>query len=205
MALASTIYIIAAASGTGKTSLVRALLVALPDLKLSVSHTTRAPRSDEQRGVDYYFISELEFRRMIEQDAFLEYADVFGDYKGTSRMEVERLSKMKVDIILEIDIQGARQVRALIPDTVSIFILPPSREALEQRIFKRGEDTPGDIEKRLKVAREEIACFEEYDYLVVNDDFDQALNELKAIIQARRCRQSVQSIKYKALLTELIA
>ena len=201
---ASTIYVISAASGTGKTSLVRALLTALPNIKLSISHTTRLPRSNEQNGIDYYFISKEKFEKMIQQDEFLEYADVFGDYKGTSKAEIQRLSDMKVDIVLEIDVQGAEQVRHAISNAVSVFILPPSREVLKQRILARGEDTAKEIERRLTIAGDEIACYKEYDFLVINDDFDQALSDLKAIVQAQRCRQVMQAEKYQALLAELV-
>ena len=201
----STMYIISAASGTGKTSLVRALLSSVPNLVLSISHATRSPRSNEQHGVDYYFVSTDEFSRMVKQNAFLEHAKVFGEDKGTSKAEVQRLLQMDKDVILEIDVQGARQVRQMIPNTVSIFILPPSRAVLEQRILQRGEDARREIKKRLQVAREEIASFAEYDFLVINDDFDQALNDLKAIIRAQRCRQPAQAVKHKALLTELMA
>lgn len=200
----STVYIVSAASGTGKTSLVKALLQSFPGIKLSISHTTRQPRSNEEHGVDYYFISQEEFDDMVARNEFLEHANVFGESYGTSKMEVERLLQMGIDIILEVDVQGAQQIRQIISETVDIFILPPSREALEQRILSRKQNTSMDIKKRLSMVKDEVKHYLEYDFLIVNDDFEQAVLELKSIVRAQRCRRRIRVKKYKTLLAELM-
>lgn len=200
----STIYIISAASGTGKTSLRKALVSSMEDIELSISHTTRLPRPNEKEGVDFYFISEEEFEKMIAEDAFVEHAEVFGNYYGTSRVEIQRLLKSGVDIILEIDVQGSEQVCKIIKDTVSIFILPPSQDALERRILSRKQNAKVDIKKRLAEAKKEIARCNEYDFLVVNDVFDEALNELRSIIQSKREGEiKVQEKRYESLIRNL--
>jgi len=200
-----TLYIVSAPSGGGKTSLVHALLAETPNLEASVSHTTRAPRPGEQNEVDYYFIDQPTFVDLIAQKAFLEYAQVFGNYYGTSRKWVEDKLKAGIDVILEIDWQGAQQIRQLIANTISIFLLPPSWETLKTRLEERGQDQANVIEHRMAAARAEVSHYHEYDYLIINDDFNKALNNLRAILHARRLRCEVQKQKYAELLTNLLA
>lgn len=176
-----TLLIIAAPSGAGKTSLVRALVDNIPDLSVSISHTTRPARPHEKHGVDYYFVSEEEFQGLLDQNLFLEHATVFDHHYGTSHAWVEEQLAGGTDIILEIDWQGARQARSVINDAVSIFILPPSLAALEERLKGRGDDER-NIRRRMRDAVGEIEHYDEYDYLVVNDFFDKTLKQLTAII-----------------------
>jgi guanylate kinase len=176
------LFIFSAASGTGKTSLANALVESLPDLEFSVSHTTRAPRPGEQHGVHYYFVSHREFEEMVAAGRFLEYAQVFDNYYGTSRAAVDNLLRQGKSVILDIDWQGARAVKQQMPQAVSIFILPPSRAALEERLVKRGQDTPEVIARRMAKALEEMSHYAEFDYVVVNDDFAAALQDLNAIV-----------------------
>lgn len=199
-----TLYLIAAPSGAGKTSLVKALLEKTPNLKVSVSHTTRPPRVGEKDGVNYHFVSKTEFLQMLSDKVFLEHAQVFDNYYGTSLKWLTEQLNTGTDVILEIDWQGAQQVRRLKPDTVSIFILPPSRAALEQRLRYRGKDSEAVIAKRLRGAVEEMSHYIEFDYLVVNDDFDQALKDLQAIIQSQGLKQAAQAIKLEGLLNDLL-
>ncbi|MDE2089139.1 MAG: guanylate kinase [Gammaproteobacteria bacterium] len=200
-----TLYVISAPSGAGKTSLVKALRESLPDLTVSVSHTTRLLRPGERDGVDYHFVDHAAFKAMIEQGAFLEYAQVFDNYYGTSRAGVlERMNGGR-DVILEIDWQGARQVRRALPESVGIFILPPARATLEQRLKNRGQDAPEVIARRMRDAVNETSHYREYDYLVVNDDFAAALADLTAIVHARRLRRAAQAAKLQPLLAELLA
>ncbi|MBN1684624.1 MAG: guanylate kinase [Gammaproteobacteria bacterium] len=199
-----TLYIVSAASGTGKTSLMTTLVASLPNLKISISYTTRAPRPSEKNGKDYFFVSQEKFDELIVRGEFLEYAHIFGRSYATSRTIVERDLKAGTDIILEIDWQGARQIREKIPEAVSIFILPPSQIALHERITGRDQDHPDMIRKRLAAAAEEISHYAEYDYLVVNDDFNEALEVLKCIIKANRYRQAKQAEKLQSLLAELV-
>ena len=199
-----TLYIISAPSGAGKTSLVRELVVTTQDVIVSVSHTTRAIRPGEVDGQDYHFVDQESFLSMAGHSAFLEHARVFDNYYGTSQQHVERLLLNGQDVILEIDWQGARQVRRLIEDSQSIFILPPSLEALRQRLEGRGQDDETIIKRRMQDAVNEMSHYAEFDYLVVNDDFDQALHELKSIIEANRLRQLRQERKLEHLLIELL-
>lgn len=193
-----TLYIIAAPSGAGKTSLVKALLESTPDIKVSVSYTTRAPRPGEQNGVHYHFIEPAQFQTMLQQQVFLEHAQVFDNFYGTSQLWVENQLQQGQDIILEIDWQGAQQVRQRMSDTVSIFILPPSLEALQARLEGRAQDDPATIARRMRDAQNEIQHYDEFDYLVINADFATALADLQAIIRARRLRQMVQAQKQAA-------
>ncbi|MGD8309486.1 MAG: guanylate kinase [Chromatiales bacterium] len=187
-----TLFVVSAPSGAGKTSLVRALLDADPGVEVSVSHTTRPPRPGEKDGVHYHFVDSATFRGLAEAGAFLEHARVFDNHYGTSRADIEdRLARGR-DVILEIDWQGARQVRERLPYAVSVFILPPSAHALEERLRGRGQDSDEVIAARLAEARAELSHYAEFDYLVVNDQFDIALEELRAIVTARRLRLGAQ-------------
>ncbi|WP_069469953.1 guanylate kinase [Candidatus Marithrix sp. Canyon 246] len=177
-----TLYIISAPSGAGKTSLVKALIESIDDLTVSVSHTTRKARDGEQDGVNYHFIAESEFKQMLKDDLFLESAQVFENYYGTSKPEVMKCLNDGIDVILEIDWQGAETVRRLMPDIVSIFILPPSGAVLEERLRSRSTDRDDVIARRLSGAAEEISHCLDFDYLVINDDFSVALKKLESII-----------------------
>lgn len=199
-----TLYIISAPSGAGKTSLVRELIATSQDVTVSVSHTTRAMRPGEVDGQDYHFVDQETFLSMAGHSAFLEHARVFDNYYGTSQQHVERQLLNGKDVILEIDWQGARQVRRLIEDSQSIFIVPPSLDALRQRLDGRGQDDKTIIDRRMQDAVNEMSHYAEFDYLVVNDDFDQALQELKSIIQANRLRQLQQERKLEHLLIDLL-
>ena len=187
-----TLYIISAPSGAGKTSLVKALLESTDNIMVSVSHTTRPMRNGEVDGKDYHFTDVARFRQMIADSAFLEHAQVFDNFYGTSRSSALDRMKHGVDVILEIDWQGAAQVREKMPDAVSIFILPPSREELEQRLRGRGTDSDEVIARRLGEAVLEMSHYQSFDYLVFNDDFNTALQQLRAIVLARRQRTEVQ-------------
>ncbi len=199
-----TLYIVSAPSGAGKTSLVRALVESLPEVVVSVSHTTRAMRPGERDGVDYHFVSHQAFEAMVAADGFLEHARVFDNYYGTARTQVLAQLERGLDVILEIDWQGARQVRERMPGCLSIFILPPSREVLEQRLRGRGQDPEGVIRRRMREAEEQMSHYDEFDYLVINDDFQVALGEMRCIIVAQRLRQPVQRERHRALLTSLL-
>lgn len=198
------LYVISAPSGAGKTSLVRKLLERAPDLALSVSHTTRAMRPGERDGVDYHFVTLEKFEAMAEAGAFLEYARVFGNCYGTSKQALQDQLARGNDVVLEIDWQGARQVRAAFPEAVGIFILPPSREALEQRLRGRGQDSEEVIARRMQEAVAEMSHYHEYDYLVINDDFERALADLEAVIRARRLYRPLQAARRRAILEALL-
>jgi guanylate kinase len=178
----SRLFVISAPSGAGKTSLVKALLARLPDLRVSTSHTTRLPRPTEENGREYFFVDVPTFGKLRDAGAFLEHALVFDNYYGTSRHQLEEKLAAGHDVILEIDWQGARQVRAALPGCQSIFILPPSREALRQRLTSRATDTPAVIERRLADAVADMSHWQEFDFVVVNDDFGQAVDQLAAIV-----------------------
>jgi guanylate kinase len=199
-----TLYVISAPSGAGKTSLVKALLEKTEGIGVSVSHTTRAKREGEQDGVDYHFVDKATFEKMVEDSAFLESAQVFDNYYGTAIANIEDKLKKGEDVILEIDWQGAEQVRKQLPYVVNIFILPPSQQALEERLRGRGQDSDDIIARRMRDAKSETSHYSEYDYLVVNDEFDNALIELKSIVLARRCRYEAQSQRLMPLLKELL-
>jgi len=199
-----TLYVISAPSGAGKTSLVKALLEKTDGIGVSVSHTTRAMRDGEQDGFDYHFVDKAEFEKMVEDSAFLEHAQVFDNFYGTAIANIEATLQQGDDVILEIDWQGAEQVRKQLPYSVNIFILPPSQAALEERLRGRGQDSEEIIARRMRDAKSETSHYSEYDYLVVNDDFDDALAELRGIVLAHRCRYSVQSERLGPLLKELL-
>ncbi|HOX70507.1 MAG TPA: guanylate kinase [Dokdonella sp.] len=202
--MSGTLYIIAAPSGAGKTSLVRALLEREPDISLSISYTSRLARSNEVDGQHYHFVSREVFERMAQAGAFFEYANVHGDYKGTARAAVEPLLAAGRDVLLEIDWQGAQQVRAQRPDSLSIFILPPSRNELERRLRTRASDSAEQIARRIADSRIEIARAEEFDYIVINDDFATAIGDLRAIFAARRLRREAQMGRHASLLDDLL-
>jgi guanylate kinase len=200
-----TLYIVSAPSGAGKTSLVKALLDAQPQVRVSVSHTTRPMRPGEVDGVNYHFVSREEFLQRLEHDEFLEHAEVFGNLYGTSQRWLEQTLREGFDLILEIDWQGAQQVRRLMPQAKSIFILPPTQEALRQRLTNRGQDSDDVIEKRMREAVSEMTHYVEYDYLVINDDFAHALIDLQAIFRANQLLQTAQQQRFEALLGQLLA
>ena len=200
-----TLFVVAAPSGAGKSTLVNALLEVEPSISLSVSHTTRPPRTGEQYGRHYYFVDRAEFEREVAEGIFLEHAEVHGNLYGTSRTTVDGLLAQSRDVLLEIDWQGARQIRASKPECVSVFILPPSRPELERRLRGRGSDAPEVIERRLHNSREEIAHAHEFDYIVVNDRFEDALADLRAIVRAVRLRSTLQWARHEPLIADLLA
>lgn len=202
--MTGSLFTITAASGTGKTSLVKQLLATTNELAVSVSHTTRAPRAGEIDGKDYHFIDTQAFDKMVSGGEFLETAEVFGNYYGTSQKTVEDRLKNGLDVILEIDWQGALQVKRLIPSTIAIFILPPDKKALRQRLSGRGQDTTDVIETRLAGATHEMSQYVQFDYLVINDNFDVALAELKAIIIANRLTLDKQQARHFNKISELL-
>lgn len=197
------LYVVAAPSGTGKTSLVKALIESLPYITVSISHTTRPKRPAEAHGVNYYFIAETEFRDMIAKGEFLEYANVFDNLYGTSRKWVQETLARGLDVILEIDWQGAQQIQHIFPDCISIFILPPSLQVLADRLLHRNQDSSGVIQQRLADVREATSHISDFDYVIMNDDFDQALHDLKIIVEAGRLLQSRQTKQFAKLLDEL--
>lgn len=202
----STLYIVSAPSGAGKTSLVKALVGAQPEaIRVSVSHTTRAMRPGEVDGEHYNFVDRPTFEAMLANGAFLEHAQVFGNYYGTARAWVEEQLERGQDVVLEIDWQGARQVRAAWPQSVGVFILPPSRDELERRLRRRGQDDDATIARRMREAVSEISHYGEYEYLVVNDVFERALGDLGVIVRARRLRRAAQLPRLQACLAELLA
>lgn len=200
-----TLFVIAAASGTGKTSLLSAVLDALPEIKLSISYTTRAPRRGEVHAQHYFFIDQPRFDDMIREGAFLEHARVFGKSYGTAKATVVDALGAGQDIVLEIDWQGAAQIREQIPDCRSIFILPPSRATLLGRLQDRGKDSAEEIERRLAEAKEEMSHCRDFDYLVINDHFDQAAQELIHIFSACRLASAKQAARHSQLLEDLLA
>jgi len=199
------LYTVSAPSGAGKTSLVKALLDQCPALQVSISHTTRPQRPGEMDGVNYHFITHSAFTEMVNRSEFLEQAEVFGNLYGTSQSWVEKTLAAGQSVILEIDWQGAQQIRRLMPDSIGIFILPPSLEALLQRLNGRGQDDDAVIKKRMALAHDEIAHYAEADYLVVNDTFDKALADLAAIIRAQPLQLKNQLDHLQGLLNELLA
>ncbi len=201
----ANLFMLSAPSGAGKTTLLDALLKDMPQLTLSISYTTRKKRPREKEGEDYYFVSDAAFEDLQQTGGFLEHAKVFNHQYGTPKAEIEQQLAQGNDVMLEIDWQGAQQVRQLMPDSTSIFLLPPSLETLAARLTKRNQDNPDVIAARMAKARAEIAHYNEYDFLVVNDNFDQALADLKAIIISKRLSRPLQTQKYTALLANLLA
>jgi guanylate kinase len=202
MSVSGNLLIVSAPSGAGKTTLVRALLERDPQVVYSVSCTTRAPRAGERDGVDYLFVSEEEFRRRIDAGEFLEHAEVHGHRYGTLRSWITAQLAADRDVVLDIDTQGAAQVRALMPEAVSIFILPPSLAELEARLRTRGTDAEAVIERRLAAARAEIAHAREYDYAIINKDLDAAIGELVVVVRASRLRVARQAVRHAGLFGE---
>jgi guanylate kinase len=200
-----TLYIVAAPSGAGKSSIVNACLARDPNICLSISFTSRAPRPGERHHEHYHFVSAAEFERMVAAGDFFEHARVHGDWKGTARQSVEPQLAAGRDVLLEIDWQGAAQVRAQLPGAVSVFILPPSRAALEQRMRARGQDSEAVIAQRLAAAREEMSHYGEFDYLIVNEVFETAVDEMCAIFAASRLRREPQAQRHAGLIATLLA
>ncbi|MDH0730714.1 guanylate kinase [Pseudomonas sichuanensis] len=199
-----TLYIVSAPSGAGKTSLVTELIKQDPHVRVSVSHTTRAMRPGEAHGVNYHFVVHEEFKALIAQGDFLEHAEVFGNFYGTSRSALQETLDQGFDLILEIDWQGAQQVRKLMPEARSIFILPPSQQALRQRLDGRGQDSEEIIAGRMKEAVSEMEHYDEYEYVIINDDFDVALDDLKAVFRSNRLLLQKQQQRHEALLKQLV-
>jgi guanylate kinase len=199
-----TLYIISAASGTGKTTLVNAVVEQVENLVVSVSHTTRAPRDGEVDGVNYHFVDQQTFETMVENSEFFESATVFGNMYGTSRQHIQEQLLKGMDVILEIDWQGARQIRQLIADCRSIYIVPPSTSALRERLDARGKDDEAIINQRMREAISEMSHYVEFDYLVINDDFEEARDDLAAIIKGNRMLHEHQQQKHAELLAQLL-
>ena len=200
-----TLYIVAAPSGAGKSSIVNAVLARDPNISLSISFTSRQPRPGERHAEHYHFVGAQEFEAMVAAGDFFEHALVHGDWKGTARQSVEPLLAAGHDVLLEIDWQGAQQVKAQVPDAVSVFILPPSRAALQERMRKRGQDSEETIQRRLANARGEMAHHAEFDYLIVNEVFDAAVDDMCAIFTASRLRRDQQLPRHADLIAALLA
>ncbi len=188
------VYIISAPSGSGKSTLVNELLKSVSGLEFSISYTTRAPRGSETNGRQYYFVSRPEFETMIRNDQFLEHAEVFGNYYGTARRFLQEAKKNGRDLLLDIDVQGAAQIQKKIPDAISIFILPPNRKTLEERLRKRGEDREEVIQRRLVTAAEEIENYGRYNYILINDRLEESIEILQSIVRAERLRRSADQL-----------
>ncbi|MGH8031779.1 MAG: guanylate kinase [Luteimonas sp.] len=199
-----TLFMVAAPSGAGKSSIVNACLARDANICLSISFTSRQPRPGERHAEHYHFIAAAEFQRMIAAGDFFEHAQVHGDWKGTAKQSVEPQLAAGRDVLLEIDWQGARQVRAQVPDAVGVFILPPSRAALDERMRKRGQDSEGVMAQRLAAAREEMSHFDEFDYVIVNEHFDTAVDEMCAIFVASRLRRGLQAQRHTDLVAALL-
>lgn len=198
------LFILSAPSGAGKSSLIGALLNKHSDMKVSVSHTTRSPRPGEENGVHYHFVSVEEFKALIDKNDFFEWAQVFDNYYGTSKKAIETQLDAGIDVFLDIDWQGAQQIRKLVDDVETIFILPPSKEELESRLNNRGQDSAEVIAGRMAKAQSETSHYNEYDYVVVNDDFDTALAEIETIVMAKRLSLKSQTIRHQELLNALL-
>ncbi|QLE87268.1 guanylate kinase [Shewanella sp. Scap07] len=206
MTARGNLFIISAPSGAGKSSLLSAILKDKPaDMQVSVSHTTRQPRNGENNGEHYHFVSVDEFKALIDQGAFFEWAEVFGNYYGTSRQVIEAKLAEGVDIFLDIDWQGAQQVKQMMPEAIGVFILPPSKAELERRLTGRGQDSAEVIAGRMAQATSEISHYNEYDFIIVNDDFEQAQVDLKAIIRSQRLTGASQIHAQNDMLKDLLA
>jgi len=203
MNAAGNLFVVAAPSGAGKTSLTRALLERERGIALSVSYTTRPPRPGERDGVDYHFVTPERFRALQDGNELLEYAQVHDNWYATGATWLQAQVDSGQDVLLEIDWQGARQVRKLVPESVHIFVLPPSLASLEERLVRRGQDDEGTIARRVKAARAEMRHCDEFDYVIINQEFASAVDDLAAIVRAARLRSEPQRIRYRALLTQL--
>lgn len=199
------LFIVASPSGGGKTTLARKLVSYLEKVEVSVSHTTRKKRPQEEHGRDYFFIQEKEFRTLLEADAFLEHAEVFGHYYGTSATTVKDRMAQGIDVLLVIDWQGARQIKTYFPQAITVFVVPPSLETLEERLLRRQQDDETIIAKRMEQAKEHLSHCVEFDYLIINDELDKAVQELSAIILANRLETSRQLQRNRKLLSFLLA
>lgn len=202
--MSGTLYVVAAPSGAGKTTLVRHLLASQSQIRLSISYTTRAPRPGEENGREYHFVDVDTFRRMIERGDFLEWAEVHGNLYGTSKTWIEGQLAEGSDVLLEIDWQGAQQVRQIFTEAIGIFILPPSLEELERRLTGRGTDSREVIARRLAAAQAEMRHVGEFDYAIINDELERALEDLRAVVRASRLRLNVQRLRHAALLGRLL-
>lgn len=198
------LFIVAAASGTGKTSLVHRLVERTPDIKISISHTTRPPRPGDVDGEHYFFVDDEQFNHMVDHHQFIEHARVYGCQYGTSALWLQQQLQAGTDVILEIDWQGAAQIKRLKPDAALVFILPPSLESLQQRLDGRNQDKAEVIAGRMAQAQAEISHYSEFDYIVINDDFDQALHDLRCIVLSRRLRTENQVVRHQSLLEDLL-
>lgn len=203
------LFILAAPSGAGKSSLIKALIERYKNntvypVQVSVSHTTRAPRPGEVDGVHYHYVSREAFQSLIEKDVFFEWAEAFGNYYGTSKQTIADTLQHGIDVFLDIEWQGARQVKSQIPDASTIFIAPPSKQALHDRLKGRNQDSEEEIANRMAKAESEISHYHEFDYIVINDDFDQALTEIDAILISQRLRKEKQVVRYQALFGDLL-
>ena len=206
--LLGNLFILSAPSGAGKSSLIKALLEthqsASNPMQVSVSHTTRAPRPGEVNGEHYHFVNHAEFEALIEQGAFFEWAEVFGNYYGTSRITIEQTLSQGIDVFLDIDWQGARQVKQQLPDAKGVFILPPSTAELQKRLQGRGQDSEEVIAGRMQKAVDEMSHYDEFDFVLVNDDFEQTLAQLNAIVVAQRCEKNNQQLRHSDLVVQLL-
>jgi guanylate kinase len=194
-----SVIVVSAPSGAGKTTVLARVLRELPEIRFSVSHTTRPPRGQEQDGVEYHFVDRPCFLRLREEGRLLEWAEVHGNLYGTGLAEIERARQEGLDVLLDVDVQGARQVRSQISDAVMVFLLPPSYETLERRLRGRAQDDEGTIRRRLAMAGREIGAFEQYDYAIVNDDLDVSVEALKSIVRAARCRVALVAERARAI------
>jgi guanylate kinase len=201
--MSGILFIVSSPSGGGKTSLVKALLEAEPDVRLSISHTTRPPRAGETDGRDYHFVPLESFQRMLNAGEFLESAEIYGNRYGTSQKWIEGERAAGRDVLLEIDWQGAQQVRRLMPGTVSVFVLPPSLEVLESRLKGRGQDSAEVVARRMTAAREEMSHAAEYDYVIINEDFSRAALDLRSIVRAERLKTASQLARHSSLLNRM--
>ncbi|MBB1387287.1 guanylate kinase [Pseudoalteromonas sp. SG45-5] len=198
------LFILSAPSGAGKSSLINALLKKHTDMKVSVSHTTRSPRPGEEDGVHYHFVATDEFKALIEKNDFFEWAQVFDNYYGTSKQAIESQLDAGIDVFLDIDWQGAQQVRKIMPSVQTIFILPPSKKELEQRLNNRGQDSADVIASRMAKAQSETSHYNEYDFVIVNDDFESALADIEIIVMAQRLTLKAQENRHQVLLNSLL-
>ena len=199
------LFVVSSPSGAGKSSLISALLERHNDMKVSVSHTTRQPRPGEENEVHYHFTNVEAFKDLISKDGFYEWAEVFGNYYGTSKQAIQDQLDQGIDVFLDIDWQGAQQMREIRPDIITLFILPPSREEVESRLNKRGQDSAEVIAKRMSQAQSEMSHYNEYDFLLINDDFEETLNNFEKIVLTHRLKTKNQYSKNSQLLTQLLA